>query len=463
VVARIALMTLAVLATSAHAESPVVGGHTPRSIGRAGVGTASDDGGSALLVNPAAIARREAARMQLAVAFLDDEMSWLHSASAPVNRDQSSSRLLPMIAIEGAIGDWILGAGVTTNARTERLLRRPGVNAPAGDYGKSFEYRYDGFAGSFRRDTLMAGASHRIGDTVAAGLSLSASRVELSELRRVWAGDTNRKIGSSMTTELLGDPTQDVELGMTASAYTPGVVAGVLVAPESTSLEIAASASWMGPARASGAVTGAGAIPQSQYAVSLDSNAARIEIEQPLTFRTGVRWLSERWIAEVGGDLWVVPKRARAPVWRFDGLHITDATTIGSPREVDVTGLPSRMSTRTHGALRAAIDVELIAGFLWATAGYAYATSGTASTRLSPTFGDLGGHTAAVGLEATAGGFTVTLGAARTWSIKQPEPTSAWKLDNPFGTGDAMVPEGTFDGSVDMLGLSIDAELWAPE
>jgi hypothetical protein len=388
-------------------------------------------------------------------------MSWLHSASSPVNRDQSSSRLLPMLAVEGAIGDWIVGAGVTTNARTERLLRQPGVNAPAGDYGMSFEYRYDGFAGSFRRDTLMAGAAHRIGDTVAVGLSVSASRVEISELRRIWAGDENRKVGG--VNEVVGDPTQDVELGMTASAYTPGVIAGVLIAPESTSLELAASASWMGPARADGEVTGEGAIPQSQYAVSLDTNAARIEIEQPITFRTGVRWLSERWIAELGGDLWVVPKRAHAPQWRFDGVNIADTTTIGATREVKITALPSRMSTRTHGALRAAIDVELISGFLWATAGYSFATAGTAGTRLSPTFGDLGGHTAAIGLEATAGGFTVTFGAARTWSLRQPEPVSQWRLDNPFGTGDATVPEGTFDGSVDMLGVSIDAELWAPE
>jgi hypothetical protein len=82
---------------------------------------------------------------------------------------------------------------------------------------------------------------------------------------------------------------------------------------------------------------------------------------------------------------------------------------------------------------------------------------------MSPTFGDLGGHTAALGLEATAGGFTVTFGVARTWSIRQTEPTSQWRLDNPFWTGDGMVPPGTYDGSVDMIGLSIDAELWAPD
>ncbi|HEY5952432.1 MAG TPA: hypothetical protein VIV40_43335, partial [Kofleriaceae bacterium] len=121
--------------------------------------------------------------------------------------------------------------------------------------------------------------------------------------------------------------------------------------------------------------------------------------------------------------------------------------------------LPSRISSRTHGALRAAFDVELISGFLWATGGYAFTTAGTPRARLSPTFGDLGGHTAALGVEATAGGFTITLGWARTWSIKEPEPVTRWQLDNPFATGDRAVPSGTYDGSTDMIGLSIDADL----
>ena len=121
------------------------------------------------------------------------------------------------------------------------------------------------------------------------------------------------------------------------------------------------------------------------------------------------------------------------------------------------------MSTRTHGVLRGALDVELIAGFLWATGGYAYATAGTSGARQSATFGDLGGHTLGLGLEANAGAFTVTLGWARTWSVRSPEPVTAWRLDNPFGTGDGPIPNGTFDGSTDMLGLSVDLELAEPE
>ena len=125
--------------------------------------------------------------------------------------------------------------------------------------------------------------------------------------------------------------------------------------------------------------------------------------------------------------------------------------------------LPSRVSSRTHGALRGAIDVELVSGFLWATGGYAFTTAGVPATRQSPTFGDLGGHTLGLGLEATAGAFTVTLGWARMWSMRSPEPVTKWRLDNPFGTGDGAIPTGTFDGSTDMIGISIDAELAEPE
>jgi hypothetical protein len=190
---------------------------------------------------------------------------------------------------------------------------------------------------------------------------------------------------------------------------------------------------------------------------------ARLDISQPLTVRTGARWLGEHVIAEVGGDLYWFPERAQAAAWRFDGATVTDVTSPLEPHTAVLDTLPSRISSRTHGALRGAVDVELISGFLWATAGYAFTTAGTSGSRLSPTFGDLGGHTLALGLEATAGGFTATLGVARTWSIKQPEPVSRWRLDNPFGTGDAEVPDGTYDGSTDMIGLSIDAELWAPD
>jgi hypothetical protein len=438
----------------------VIGGRLPRTIGRAGVGTVSDDGAGALAGNPAGMARREGARIQLGLAFLDDEMYWVESASSPAARDQSSSRLLPLLAIEGALGDFVVGAAIMTAARSERLLRSPTPLAiPPGFFGNSFQYRYAGLTGGFRRDTLMLGGSRRFGDTVAMGVSFGASRVEIAEGRRLWAGDVTRN-GLDLATFI--DPAYDCELALDAiDNFVPSAVAGVLVAPADSRVELAASLGWSAPARASGEVTGVGTSPNT--AVILSAPASRIEIEQPVTVRTGARWLGESWIAEVGADLWWFPRRAKDTEWFLDGVAVYDNTTLGATRSAELRRLPSRLSSRTHGALRAAVDVELIGGFLWATGGYAFATAGTSGARQSPTFGDLGGHTMALGLEANAGAFTVTFGWARTWSVKSAEPVTSWRLDNPFGTGDGAIPAGTFDGSTDMLGISIDAELDEPE
>jgi hypothetical protein len=127
----------------------------------------------------------------------------------------------------------------------------------------------------------------------------------------------------------------------------------------------------------------------------------------------------------------------------------------------DLRTLPSRISQHTHAAARAAVDVAVIPGFLWATAGYAFSTLGTPAARLSPSFGDLGGHTLGLGLEAATGGVTVTLGWSRTWSLATRAPSDL-QLDNPFPyAGDRSALPGTYDGSVDQIGILLEAELGA--
>jgi hypothetical protein len=124
----------------------------------------------------------------------------------------------------------------------------------------------------------------------------------------------------------------------------------------------------------------------------------------------------------------------------------------------DLRTIPSRISQKTHAAVHGAVDVELIPGFLWATGGYAFSSLGTSADRLSPSFGDLGGHTLGLGLETTAGGFTVTLGWSRTWSHTMKAPTQL-QLDNPFPGGDGPVMSGTYGGSLDQIGILVEAEL----
>ena len=426
----------------------IVGG-TPRAIGRAGTSTASDDGGGALLVNPAAIARREGTRFQLGVAFVDDAIEWdPDHEGAPLARDQAGSSTLPLAAVIGSIGPWVIGAAVMTAGVTERALRDPRDLPRPEDLDAAFEYRYSGIAGAIRRDTLTVGVARRLGDAVAIGASLGASRLQLSETRRLWAGFA----GISP----VGDPKRDVELSLSGhDAFVPSATAGILLAPIDTPMELAASVSWTARAEIDADITANGTT--GGPIVRLTDPHASLAFRQPITVRAGARYLGDRFALELGGDLWFAPDSARKASWSVEGVRIVDPSTVG----VELVGLPSRLSQRSHGAIRGALDVELIPGFLWATTGYAYTVGGTTQARLSPSFGDLGGHTVALGIEGTAGGITYTIGWSRTVSPEK-RSDSVFTLDNPFGAGDATVAAGSYDATADQVGVLLDLELDAP-
>jgi hypothetical protein len=435
---------------SARADGLVIAGGAPRSIGRAGVGTASDDTGGALLVNPAAIARRDTTRVQIGATVIDDAIEWHEAVSAPPARDQSGSTTLPFAAIEGGIGKWVLGAGVMTSTASDRAFATPGRNPPS-SFGEMFDDRYAGLAGSIRRDTITAGGARRIGESVAVGAAIAISRVEIGEVRALWANHQQITVGE--------DPNHDVVLALDAVDWvSPSAVAGVLVAPPDTHVELAASVGWTSDVHASGDASASrwamDATPTPGVTVTGGSGRAWLDVRQPITVRTAARWVGDRWSAELNGDLWIFPHPADETSWGVSGIRVVDASNVAA----DVTKLPSRISTRSHGAIRGALDVELIEGFLWATGGYAYTTSSTGTAPLSTTFGELGGHTAALGLEVAAGGFTISLGWARQWSTKRALSGSVWQHDNPFGSPDTAIPGGTYDGSSDMVGIAVDAE-----
>ncbi|HWO22110.1 MAG TPA: outer membrane protein transport protein [Kofleriaceae bacterium] len=438
--------TLAALAGHARAGGLVITAGSPRAIGRAGAGTVGDDGGGALLVNPAAMARRDGARGQLGAALVDDEISW-EPENGPIARTQSPSSIVPTGAVIGSLGSWVIGVGVMTAAVSERSLTPP-ADFPPGELGDRFEFRYAGIAGGLRRDTVTAGVARRIGDALAVGLAVSASRVAVSERRRMWAGFGGR--------DTIGSPTQDIEVAMSGrDAFVPGAALGVLIAPEDASLELGASVGWSHGVRVDADFVGFG-VPDGPT-VQRASPSASLELRQPWALRAGARYLSERFVFELGGDLWTVPASAEVATWQVRHVSVVDKSGL----ELPLRQVPSRISQRTHGAIRGALDVEIFSGFLWATAGYAYAVGGVSGSRQSPTFGDLGGHTVAFGLEATTGGFTVTAGWSRTWSSTI-RPASELALDNPFQAGDQACPPGAYDGSIDQLGILIDAELEAP-
>src|SRR5258706_5020882 len=270
------LVMLVAWCARAHADGLVIAGGSPRAIGRAGVGTASDDGGGALLLDPAALARRDAKRVQIGIAFVDDSVEWLHAAGAPVARDQSGSSTVPMIAVEGAWGDYVIGAGVMTSAVSERALREPD-KLDAAHYGNLFEYRYIGLAGGLRRDTVTVGAARRFGDAIAVGVAVAGSRVSVVERRALWAGLVDRK-------DVLRDPAHDVEVAMDADdPLSPSAVAGVLVAPPDTRVELAASIAWARTAHVEGTITTAGASDKVVSASVEPGATARLDLRDPVT------------------------------------------------------------------------------------------------------------------------------------------------------------------------------------
>jgi hypothetical protein len=432
-----------------HADGIAIVGGSPRAIGRAGAATVGDDGGGALLINPAAMARRDTTRAQLGAAVIEDAVQWQSDAEASaLSSGQAGSRLAPLGAVIGALGNWILGAGVMTAAVSERSLPRPGdALAPL---GTAYNYRYAGIAGAYRRDTLALGAARRLGDSFALGLSLGGSHVSVTEQRRIWAGFGGR--------EKIGDPVADVDLRLSATdRFSASAVAGLMYAPDDTQIELGASVAWMGTVRLDGSAAAVGGSPLGPSITYPCSPRSSLVVPQPLAVRAGGRYVGDRVVAELDGDLWIAPPGSDASTWHVSGIRVVDASA--SQVFADLQRLPSRISQDTRVAMRTAVDVELIAGFLWATAGYAYSTLGTPASRLSPSFGDLGGHTLALGLETTAGGVTVTFGWSRTWSLATKAPT-ALRLDNPFTeAGDGPVPPGTYDGSLDQIGILVEVEI----
>jgi hypothetical protein len=444
---------LCALVASAPAQARADGisiiGGSPRAIGRAGAATVGDDGGGALLINPAAMARRSTTRIEAGASIVEDDVQWQSDTEgAPLSRGQAGSRIAPIGSVIGAVGRWVLGIGAMTSGVSDRSLARP---SQLHDLGSSYGYRYTGIAGGYRRDTLSIGAARRLGNSLALGLSLGASRISVTEHRRIWAGWERR--------EAIGDPTSDVDVLLSGTdSVSPSAVAGVLYAPDDTQIELGASVAWARTVRLDGTVTADGDPSTGPTIVDTGPARAQLAVAQPIAVRAGGRYAGDRVVAELDGDLWIARRGSALTAWAIDGVHAIDSTGV----DAAVARVPSRISQQTHVALRVSVDVELIPGFLWATTGYAMSTLGTPASRLSPSFGDLGGDTLGLGLEATAGGFTATLGWSRTWAPATAAPSSSLRLDNPFNSGDAAVAAGTYDGSIDQIGVLLEVELGTP-
>lgn len=417
---------------------------TPRSVGRAGAAVVADDGAAAVVINPAALARREATRAQVGIAAVDDDARYQAGAGAPLVEDRGPARIAPAIGGAARLGPVVAAVVLVDAGGADRRFAAPVAGQPAADVEALYPHRYAGLAARHRRVTVGAGVSWRAGESLAIGASITATRVEVAEARRLWAGFAGR--------DVVGGAARDVDVAVTArDALVPGGAAGVLVAPIDVPIELAASVTWAAPARLDGEVVAAGATPGAAPTVVLGAPGAAATLASPLTIRTGARWLGERWIAELGGEVVAYPGAA-APRWRFEALSVRDESGVTAP----VRTLPLQHRRRGHGAVRAAVDVEVVPGLVWLTGGWAWASGATPRERLAPAAADLGGHTIAAGAEIAAGGLTITLGLSRTFAPATTVDVSHLELDNPFAAGTAPTGLGRHDHARDVAALTIE-------
>lgn len=226
----------------------------PRGVGRAGAGVVSDDGAASVVVNPAAMARRDVVRAQAALVVVDDDASYDAPGDGVVATARGPSQLSPALGIEGAVGPIVIGAALVDDARLSRRFAAPSPGQPGDDVEALYPHRYAGLTLAHHRRTLGLGLAWRATDWLAVGASVTVSQVELAESRRVWAGFGGR--------DRIGDATRDVtvELGG-EDGVVPGGAVGVLVAPIDAPIELAASVAWADRARLSGAASAAAATP----------------------------------------------------------------------------------------------------------------------------------------------------------------------------------------------------------
>lgn len=436
---------VAAVAPRASADPAPVEPASPRSIGRAGVGLVSDDGGLAALSNPAAMARRGQAR--LAVGVKMGETDTEIDRGGAVTGDQAGPRVVPSLGFARGLGErWVVGVAVLQSQRYRRRYPAPRFGEDPGEIARLYPFRYAGLKAKATSWTAAGGAAVRLSDWLAVGASLRVTRLEASERRAVWAGLAERDPVGSAERDLV------LDLGGDAAAR-PGAALGLLAAPAGVPIELAAAVGFDAPSHLEGRASlsptrAAGSGPEIGPDV-----AASLALPGRLVAATGVRYLAPRLALEVNAEA-VLLQGDDAGRWRTGALETTDeGGTQGTLKDP-----PALLGSGDHVAVRGALDVSLIDGFLWFTAGYAFRSRARPREGQNPLLAAPPTHRVAAGIEALWSGFTLTVGYARdiakTTHISPGE--TGVLIVNPFGDGTAPAADGRYRESSDRGALRIE-------
>ena len=453
------LVGLAALASArAQAQGMDLTSVGARGIARAGAIVVSADDGAALWVNPAGIARRSRLRAQLGV-FLSDRGARYASAQAyqsdPVpESDRQGGEVGFWAGAQAALGERVVvGAAYLEPTRLSLATARPAYERP--DPADDFRYpgRYGGTRLSYRRRAVALGASVRVLPTLAAGVSGLALDAALTTDRTIF--------GAQEEDPDFRDPNFD--LGLTVSArdrFVPGAAAGLLFAPESLPVELAASVLWVQAATLDGDPTlrdSRGVTGEDPRVAAIVGAGASASTAAPgtTTARLGARGTFGPVGVELAGEL-------ATPAGGDDDIAIAGvAIQAGTEAAADVTAIPSPLRTRRTFAARAAVDVTLASGAITLSTGWAFTQGALAARDLSPALPDLDAHTIAFGAEGHVGRATISLGLARTIGLGRDvaEADTASTVTAPRIADPPAAAAGHYSAAATLVGLGVELDL----
>ncbi len=420
-----------------------------RVTGRAGAALLAADDGSALLGNPANLARRTGTRVQVGLAAIQRGVEFVSNAafpagSAPAVENTAGVTLSPWVSVQAGLGSRVVvaAAAFAPSTATVRFPTTYLAYDASRDDRAAFPARYAGTRVELDRRGGGVGAAVRVLPWLAAGVSLLAYRVDARHDRVVWGGPAGPLA--------LGDlsPAYDMNFGVRAhDAFVPGAAAGLVIAPLDLPFELGAAALWTDTARLDGRPTlGTSRGPETAIPVVDPGATASMALAFPAHIRAGARALLPRLALEL--DFELSPVRDAPPAWTVEGVSY-GRDGIDTP----VDTVPLGPTPATAWSLRASADVEVVPSEVSLLAGYAFTRSGLERASASPLVPDGDTHTLALGLEARAGGGTVTLAASRTI---RPSTNLADATLRVVGAPEVRAAAGTLSSSATVVALDVE-------
>jgi hypothetical protein len=436
------------------------GAASAATVGRAGVGVVSADDGAALWLNPAGLARRSHFRLQLGwtwhtirARFTSDEA--FGTTSMAVQRAQSAPAGAPIVAVQGPVGPRVvIGAAWITPTTLELSWPTPPPQVvPDPDDRARFPGRYAGSATRLERRGVAVGASWRARPWLAVGAAAWALSVDVEEARTVWGGEGRVTALANLA------PAYDVPLVLRGrDRFVPGASLGVLVAPLDSPLELGLSVTWTRGADLRGTpslghsrgTAGQDGPRLASGEVAADATSTRT-MDGAVVVRTGARFLLPRLAIEVDGELGVAPQAERPAPWQLSGVILAGS----SRRSAPLTGAPTQLALQAPLAIRAAIEIDAVPGFLTGSLGVAYDRGGSARPVRSPGFVGADGVLVAGGVQATVTGAAISLGVAHYLGVERAAPSELTVLA-PLAEGTVRAGSGRHDGGSTTASVAVE-------